>query len=250
MDGLMKKQVLLLLIVLSISLTLFSAQRYHVFKKGDTLYSIARLYGVDVNHLKDINNISDEHSIKIGTKVLIPGKTGTHTVKRGDTLYSIAGKYKISVDELCVYNNITRNTVIKVGMVLKVPVDNDSSENSGKKTVKKPPEDVWPAEGSREKLGGRLKGVKISVTGKPEVRSVSEGTVVRTGRYRGFGNVIFVDTSGKYYYIYCGNLVNSVNVGDPVKPGTTIATVSGNILVFYVMKNNIPVDPETAPRYK
>ena len=97
---------------------------YYQVKKGDTLWSIARQFGVTVNQIKEVNNLKN-NTISIGTLLYIPTKEtekvtkDVYTVKKGDTLYSIAKKYYLTVDELKELNNITDNT-ISIGQKLYV----------------------------------------------------------------------------------------------------------------------------------
>ena len=105
-------------------------------KKGDTLWSIAKNYGLTVDKLKDINNLSS-NSLNIGDVLLIKDNstpsnneelTGYeyYTVKKGDTLYGIASKYGLTVAELKKYNNLDSNT-LAVGQ--KLIVGETSSSN-------------------------------------------------------------------------------------------------------------------------
>lgn len=44
---------------------------YHTVKKGETIYSIAKKYNVSVTQIAELNNISTQHKVKIGEKLLI-----------------------------------------------------------------------------------------------------------------------------------------------------------------------------------
>ncbi|MRR16692.1 MAG: M23 family metallopeptidase [Deltaproteobacteria bacterium] len=46
---------------------------YHIVKKGETAYSIARAYAVDLQDLAEANNITDAANIKEGSVIFIPG---------------------------------------------------------------------------------------------------------------------------------------------------------------------------------
>lgn len=46
----------------------------HTVAKGESLYSLARLYGVSVRHLREANNMSDDAALKVGQKLNIPSK--------------------------------------------------------------------------------------------------------------------------------------------------------------------------------
>mgnify|MGYP002621881962 CR=1 FL=1 len=95
----------------------------YVVKKGDTLWSIAKKYGISVNELKSINGLIN-NSLTVGQLLNVSGTPSTnntvYTVRQGDTLYSIASRYGISVDELKSYNNLTSN-VLSIGEVLYIP---------------------------------------------------------------------------------------------------------------------------------
>jgi murein DD-endopeptidase MepM/ murein hydrolase activator NlpD len=51
-------------------------------RKGETLYSIGRTYGVSWHELKKINRIKDVRNIKVGTKIFIPGAKKVLKVER------------------------------------------------------------------------------------------------------------------------------------------------------------------------
>lgn len=95
----------------------------YVVKKGDTLWSIAKKYGISVDELKSINGLINNF-LSVGQLLKISGKANTsntvYTVKKGDTLYAIASRYGVSVDELKKYNNLTSN-VLSIGEILYIP---------------------------------------------------------------------------------------------------------------------------------
>ncbi|WP_031424316.1 LysM peptidoglycan-binding domain-containing protein [Exiguobacterium sp. NG55] len=100
----------------------------YTVKSGDTLYSIARTYGVTVSALAAANNITNYSLIYVGQVLIIPGTTVTpptttvkYTVKSGDTLYKIATMYNTTVAKIAAANNITNVNSIYVGQVLIIP---------------------------------------------------------------------------------------------------------------------------------
>ena len=62
----------------------------HAVKKGDTLYSIAKKYGVSVADIVKANNIKNNH-IEIGEKLVIP----TKTVEKPTTVVKTAKKANV-----------------------------------------------------------------------------------------------------------------------------------------------------------
>lgn len=84
---------------------------------GDTLYSIAKKFGTDINSIKEKNNLTS-NMLKIGQKLIIPFvENMTYVVKAGDTLYGIAKKFNITVDDLKKLNNLV-DDVLSIGKIL------------------------------------------------------------------------------------------------------------------------------------
>ena len=50
-------------------------KQYHTVRKGETLYRIGKKYGISVEELRKLNNLSTDQPIRIGQKLLIsPGR--------------------------------------------------------------------------------------------------------------------------------------------------------------------------------
>ena len=115
-----------------------SSLNTHVVKSGDTLWSIAKKYGVSVEELKEKNNLTS-NALSINQVLLIPGEDESsvevpssseyYTVKAGDSLYAIANKYGMSVDELKDLNNLTSN-LLTIGQRLRIK-KGINEENTG-----------------------------------------------------------------------------------------------------------------------
>lgn len=109
-------------------------ENYYIVKKGDSLWSIANKYGLTVDKLKDINNLSS-NMLSVGQKLLINDGTDVdnvngnyYIVKSGDTLYSIAKKYGLTVDELKKMNNLSSNT-LSINQKLLIGNDMSTDDN-------------------------------------------------------------------------------------------------------------------------
>jgi LysM repeat protein len=111
---------------------LFSQPSTHEVKEGDTLFKLSNQYGLTIDKLKSINNLSSDNIyvgqiLKVRGERVAPKQTEapspqTYTVKGGDSLWNIANKFGISVDEIRKANQLTGD-VIYVGQVLRLRAD-------------------------------------------------------------------------------------------------------------------------------
>ena len=118
----------------------------YTVRKGDTLYSISKKYGITPDLIIKDNSLSNNNltigevlKIRIlndngvieecfGEDYIIPTSTNyiSYTVKKGDSLYSIANKYNISVSSIVSANNLKSNN-LRIGEILKIPIVSSGS---------------------------------------------------------------------------------------------------------------------------
>lgn len=72
----------------------------HIVRSGETLYSIARQYGVDPSILAFDNDIADPLRLPVGQPVAVVFPTVIHTVSPGETIASIAAEYNVTPDHI------------------------------------------------------------------------------------------------------------------------------------------------------
>ena len=103
----------------------------YTVKRGDSLSKIALAYGVSVNHIVELNNISNPNLIYPGQKLRItesnsqmlnPLKTSSniYRVQRGDTLSKIARMFGVDVNYLVRINDIENPNLIYIGQLIKI----------------------------------------------------------------------------------------------------------------------------------
>lgn len=125
------------------------ADAVYIVQPGDTLYSIARRFGVTVQVIVQANNIVNPNFIYTNQQLVIPTSSGTTTggttggstsggssggtttgtgagssvyiVQAGDTLTRIALRYQTSVITLAAANGINNINRIFVGQLLTIP---------------------------------------------------------------------------------------------------------------------------------
>lgn len=259
----------------------------YVVQPGDTLYSIGRKFDVTVVSLRKENNISEDNVIKVGQKLSIPTKVTSesetqswndvsaerknrkydiYTVQKGDTFYSIAKVNDTTVANLRELNNLEKDSILMAGQKLKIPVSivdsastnlPDLPSNDPRPYSKKKGDSslTWPVEKPEVTyIKGKVSGVHLSAKEKEDVKCIRAGTVVYTGNYRGYGQVVFVQSKANYIYAYTGLESIKVKNGDYVVFGDVLGTagtdsIKGTSQIsFMVFNKSVPVDPEKAPR--
>lgn len=94
----------------------------YTVRAGDSVYSIARRYGVSPEQIISDNELTQPDRLVIGQALVIMTDTVTHTVRPGQSLYSIARSYGVSLDALLSANpEITNPARIFPGQVIYVP---------------------------------------------------------------------------------------------------------------------------------
>ena len=72
----------------------------YVVKPGDTIYAIARRYGMSPGKIITDNGLTNPGNLVIGQTLVLMTDTIPHTVKKGDTLYSIARANGVTLAQL------------------------------------------------------------------------------------------------------------------------------------------------------
>ncbi len=112
---------------------------YHLVRKGETLYSISRMYTVKVDEIKKWNDLST-NDLKPGMNLQLianeeivldnpatkeKAQVSIHEVIAGETLYSIARQYNLSVKDLIEINLIEDGDALQVGQKLQLAKGDD-----------------------------------------------------------------------------------------------------------------------------
>ncbi len=107
----------------------------YIVKKGDSLYSIARVYKTTVQEIQKLNNLKS-NALSIGQELKIPENYVNdasanlptyinYTVKKGDSLYSIAKRYGITTNTI-IKDNALKNNLLSIGQNLKIRTKKES----------------------------------------------------------------------------------------------------------------------------
>jgi len=113
----------------------------YIVQKGDSLWSIAKKYGITADELKNYNKLTS-NLLTVGQKLRIPTKAVTptvnyklYTVMPGDSLYSIARNNNVTTQELITLNNLA-TTKLSIGQQLKIPITTTTTPSYITYTVK------------------------------------------------------------------------------------------------------------------
>lgn len=105
--------------------------KQHIVVKGETIYSISRLYNRTTTEIISYNKLGTA-SLSIGQVILIGKLEGNstnesnaeeirvyHTVSSGETLYSISQSKNVTIEELLELNNM-KDSALKVGQTIRI----------------------------------------------------------------------------------------------------------------------------------
>lgn len=106
----------------------------HTIEKGQSLYSIASMYGVSQADIIALNPGSDR-KIFLGSTLRIPRTTATaqtgaetfHTIAAGETLYGLSVKYGVPAIALSQANPGLSASNFRTGQVIRIPASQDTA---------------------------------------------------------------------------------------------------------------------------
>lgn len=246
----MSNRLICILIMLVMVAACASARQpgiYHTVKKGQTLYTISRIYEIDEHYLARINGIPDPTQLQVGERIYIPG---------AEQVKSVPVTVKASPPP--VYIKPKPATVKKT----PAPVAKKSRPAPAKKTqtvpYKKPPSGkdrfIWPVKGKivRKFGGNSSKGLEIAAAKGTSVSSAAAGKVIYSGSgITGYGNLVIVRHDDSFFTVYGYNQKNLVDAGDFVSKGEKIAhsgkpPSGGKYRVYFEIRyGKKPVNPLT-----
>lgn len=95
----------------------------HVVKPGESLYAIARLYGVSPAKIIADNELTDPNNLAVGQTLTILQGLQPHRILPGQSLYVLARIYDTTVDDILAANpSITNPNQLVPGQVINIPV--------------------------------------------------------------------------------------------------------------------------------
>ncbi len=150
-------------------------------KDGDTIYSIAKRYGVTPRDVIEKNNLVAPFKIIVGQNLSVP-RPAIHFVSAGDTVFSLSQRYGVDMRTLVAMNQLKAPFQLKRGQVLRIPGRERDfggtkrlTQTIGRKIEKFSKSNRWPIPKPRPpsilKRASRIEGNRVNqVLSVPERR--------------------------------------------------------------------------------
>jgi murein DD-endopeptidase MepM/ murein hydrolase activator NlpD len=229
----------------------------HVVAPGETLHSIARLYGKPVMLLAKANNISPNTLVKVGERVVIPGVRGPATAAAPASAPA-APRPEAPAAALPKTQNVAITESPRSARVASPAAAPPAQETAVK--AAEPAGAVagfrWPVRGrviagfGPKSNGLQNDGINLAVPEGTAVKAAEDGVVAYAGNeLKGYGNLVLVRHSNGFVTAYAHASELLVKRGEAVKRGQTIAksgqtgSVTAPQLHFEIRKGATPVDP-------
>ena len=215
----------------------------YIVQKGETWFGISKKHGISVADLQKLNGVGSDAALKVGQKIKVPG--GKNSVQTGTSIASTKTQSAPAKDS---------KTAKAPASQEKVPdlKANDPHNYSSKKADSSL---VWPVKTENiVYINGKVGGVSMAAKKNEEVKAIRAGTVMFSGSYRGFGNVVFIQSKTGHIYAYTGLGSIDVSKGDYINYSSEIGTAGIDTytgksqISLMVFQNGQPIDPAKAPR--
>ena len=131
------KSIFLLLLILILPVY---ADTKIIAKSDDTLFKLAKQYGISLKELMHKNNFNDANKRIGGEVILIPKKNKNeplnYKVIEGDTLYKIAKDHNVSIKDIISLNDLSKETILKLNQLILLPNSAIPQEIFSQKSIK------------------------------------------------------------------------------------------------------------------
>lgn len=231
----------------------------YTVQKGDTLYSIAKANDLTVDKLQELNALTPGGTLQAGQILALTAAAAKQAVAPASPAApKAAAPEAASIRTPAALGGISATLkpaepkpAVSQPAPAQKPVAAPSVTVSSKTntTVK------WPVQKpSVTYINGKITGVQLTAEENETVTAINNGIVIYSGPYRGFGNVVFVQSASGYMYVYTELGKIHVNAGSQIASGDVLGTAgldtaSGKSqLTFMVYQNGKPIDPAAAPR--
>jgi murein DD-endopeptidase MepM/ murein hydrolase activator NlpD len=226
----------------------------YTVQSGDTLWSIAARFDLDVDTLRYSNPalMKNPDLLSVGTELrILPFLGAIVRVKPGDTLSAIARRWNVTPEAITAYRaNHSANGRVQPGQEIVIPggyLDLDIAPPSASPATTF----AWPLRGwLTQRYSPHHRAIDIATSYGATVYAAGGGVVVRTGwLFTGYGYSVIISHGNGLQTLYSHLKGPLVVVGQRVRRGQVIGAVgstgrsTGPHVHFEVRKNGVRVDP-------
>ncbi len=227
----------------------------HVVAPGETLHSIARLYGKPVMVLAKANNIPPDTMVRVGERIVIPDvqPAQANLVPQRTQAPAAAPAAPVHGPDLA---SAESPHSARVASPEPAPATDQTSTVKTAEPAGALPGFRWPARGrviagfGPSPNGLQNDGINVAVPEGTPIKAAEDGVVAYAGNeLKGYGNLVLVRHSNGFVTAYAHASEILVKRGEAVKRGQVIAKSgqTGNVtspqLHFEIRKGSTPVDP-------
>ncbi|HEY6101199.1 MAG TPA: M23 family metallopeptidase [Anaeromyxobacter sp.] len=235
----------------------------HVVRRGETVWRIARAYGIDPGDLMETNGIADPRSVEVGAELFVPGAARAVDVpptsggESADTL----GREALHPERR---TSTSTPTSTSTSTSTPTPTSTSTPTPTSTATATATPTATaarggaialaWPLKGVLYgrygvRAGKRHDGIDIAAPEGTPVLAAAAGTVIYAGEQAGYGAIVILKHEGGLVTLYAHNARLLVAEGARVGKGEAIARVgqtgrtTGPHLHFEVRDGTRPRNP-------
>lgn len=222
----------------------------HIVAPGETLHSIARLYGKSVLVLAKANNIPPDTMVRVGEHLVIPD------VRTPPKTPAVANNNEVQSSEAAGQDLATAESPHSARVATPVAPSVQDSTVKAAEPAGALPSFRWPVRGriianfGPKPNGLQNDGINLAVPEGTPIKAAEDGVVAYAGNeLKGYGNLVLLRHANGFVTAYAHASDILVKRGETVKRGQVIAHSgeTGNVtspqLHFEIRKGSTPVDP-------
>ena len=201
----------------------------HVVKKGETLWRIARAYGITPADLMETNGISDPRAVPAGMELFVPGATRVVEVPPAPGSPAPA---EADPAEAATPPRPARppSAAPVLPAVPPSPSPQPAAQAAAPSRPPGPGGLAWPVQGALTarfgvRDGERHDGIDLAAPDGTPVAAAADGVVLWTGTQAGYGRLVILRHPGGLLTIYAHLADVAVRDGAKVRRGDVIARV-------------------------
>jgi len=231
----------------------------HVVRRGETIWRIARAYGIDPGDLMETNGIEDPRTVEVGTALFVPGATrivevpaapGVEAAEMSDRAAAETPDREAVRPERSADANASARSR-RAPTPLPTPTSTSTASPAARASDAPL---AWPLKGVLYgrygvRAGRRHDGIDIAAPEGTPVLAAAPGTVIYAGEQAGYGAIVILKHDAGLVTLYAHNSKLLVEEGARVRRGEPIARVgqtgrtSGPHLHFEVRQGTRPKNP-------